>query len=781
MTFLQPILLWCAAGIGVPIVIHLLSRYRTPVMQWAAMELLRKAVTTRSRRVRLEDILLLVLRCLAILLLALAIARPVIPSFFSAKTSGGALGTVIALDASFSMNYQAGVSTRFDRGVKLVRDVLKNVTPGTRLTVLLMGRRPRLLYRSINCNPQEVAGLLGKAEVLPEPLALESNLDAVLNALRDMDVPDRECYLVSDAQKQSWADPSQEARTRVSDMAGLGRVFLLPCGDDGKENLAITDLRALSGHLIKGEMVRVLAEVANTGEQKQDGVRVQLAIEGSVVDEKTVSVPPRQTVPVFLYARLKSSGPLRATARITEDPLATDNTRYAVFHVRDALRILCVDGQVAVGRASLPAEAKQAGTEARATSDSRYLAVALAPGKAKNASRGLSVDCISRTQLGSVRLFDYQVVILANVPELPAPLLETLHDYVAWGGGLIFFAGDLINARLANLSFGKVGLLPGELSAPIGDVIKQDNALALEVSPTGGALSQNLRALPKELLSEPLFYRRFPITLAPGVREILRFETGVAPASVPAGRDAGATLLAERDVGQGKVLFFNCTADEQWTNLPKSMFFPVLLHQAVTELTQQQSERPYIVGETISARLPADFAGDQALLTDPKGEPTTLKTFQGEGRRMVSVAKTDLPGIYTIEAVARASLPANERKAAGTEARPTAATRLPVNVDVRESAVGCLQGESLTAALRGLPLQIVEGDPSALTQSLQTARTGVPLWRPMLYAAIAAFLIEFLLAHWFSRMKVVETISGFSINQELRAKSQEQLSEQRKP
>ncbi|MGD0094514.1 MAG: BatA domain-containing protein, partial [Planctomycetota bacterium] len=581
MVCLQPLLLWGLAGIGIPLAIHLLSRHHTPVMHWAAMQLLRQAVTTRSRRIKLEDVFLLLLRCLAIACLAVALARPVLPTWqSSAKAmSGSAPGTVIALDCSYSMGYHAGVSARFDRGVKLVRDVLQNAPAGMRLTVLLLGRRPRLLYKSLNSNPAEVSALLGKTEILPEPLALESNLEAVQAALQDMDVPERECYLVTDAQRLDWGDLSRAARTCLNSIAGLARVFLLPCGDEGQENLAVTELRPLSGHLIKGEMVRLLAEVWNSGSQTQNNVKVRLALEDTVVDEKTVTVGPQQTVPVFLYARLKQSGPVRALASISEDALALDNTRCAILHVRDTLKILCVDGSLGLSGFA---------------PDSRYLVVAFSPGKVKSASaRGLEVERVSRPQFDNVRLFDYQAVALVNVPELPPSALNALRDYVLWGGGLLVFAGELQSAELLNRSFGKAGLLPGELSAPVGNAVKQDSALALEVlsgdaawgGAGGGALAQNLRALPKEMLSEALFYRRFPVKLAPGAREILRFENN------------GGVLLAEQDVGRGKVLFFNCTADEQWTNLPKTTLFPILLHQAVTELTQQESERAFTVGE----------------------------------------------------------------------------------------------------------------------------------------------------------------------------------------
>ena len=78
MQFLNPWLLAGLAGIAAPIAIHLMNRFRHRDVDWAAMDLLRKVLVVRSRRIRLEDLLLLLLRCLIVSLLALAIARPVL-------------------------------------------------------------------------------------------------------------------------------------------------------------------------------------------------------------------------------------------------------------------------------------------------------------------------------------------------------------------------------------------------------------------------------------------------------------------------------------------------------------------------------------------------------------------------------------------------------------------------------------------------------------------------------------------------------------------------------
>jgi len=61
---------------AVPILIHLLARRRFRRIRWAAMDFLLDAERRNRRRMRLEEWILLLLRCLAVLLLALLVARP---------------------------------------------------------------------------------------------------------------------------------------------------------------------------------------------------------------------------------------------------------------------------------------------------------------------------------------------------------------------------------------------------------------------------------------------------------------------------------------------------------------------------------------------------------------------------------------------------------------------------------------------------------------------------------------------------------------------------------
>ena len=83
-------------GVAVPIIIHLLYRKNRKETDWAAMELLRRALVQRSGQIRLEDFIILLLRCLTLLLLAAALLRPILKD--SDLVGKQQVGMIVAID-----------------------------------------------------------------------------------------------------------------------------------------------------------------------------------------------------------------------------------------------------------------------------------------------------------------------------------------------------------------------------------------------------------------------------------------------------------------------------------------------------------------------------------------------------------------------------------------------------------------------------------------------------------------------------------------------------------
>jgi hypothetical protein len=98
--FLNAIALIGLGTLLIPILIHLQKRRTSRELSWGAMRFLRQSVQRRRRGLTLENLSLLLCRCLLVALFVIAMARPVIDSMSDLRwlmMSAGAVGTVACL------------------------------------------------------------------------------------------------------------------------------------------------------------------------------------------------------------------------------------------------------------------------------------------------------------------------------------------------------------------------------------------------------------------------------------------------------------------------------------------------------------------------------------------------------------------------------------------------------------------------------------------------------------------------------------------------------------
>src|SRR5437868_7060327 len=99
----NPLMLWWLAAAGAPLVIHLLNRRKYREVPWAAMQYLLAAIRKNSRRIQVEQLILLLMRMLIIALLVLAVAEFYTEFLGRRFVSGRRTHKVLVLDGSFSM------------------------------------------------------------------------------------------------------------------------------------------------------------------------------------------------------------------------------------------------------------------------------------------------------------------------------------------------------------------------------------------------------------------------------------------------------------------------------------------------------------------------------------------------------------------------------------------------------------------------------------------------------------------------------------------------------
>src|SRR5438128_8556770 len=126
MSFLTPFMLWGALAAAIPIAILLFFRSRYRTVPWAAMKFLLTSVEQTSRRLKFQELLLLLLRMALLVMLALAFARP-ISTMIKGAGRGEAVDAIFVVDVSYSMAARDGAQSRLERAkeeaIKIIEEL----------------------------------------------------------------------------------------------------------------------------------------------------------------------------------------------------------------------------------------------------------------------------------------------------------------------------------------------------------------------------------------------------------------------------------------------------------------------------------------------------------------------------------------------------------------------------------------------------------------------------------------------------------------------------------
>ena len=699
MTFLNPLLLLAGLGVALPILAHLLNRYRVQHTQWAAMQFLNRNVRVRSRQLRLRDLLLLCFRCLALLFLVAALARPAWREGMASWIPGESrAGVVIGIDASFSMNHGEEDASRFRRALDQVEVISDHIQSGDPVSLILLGGEDEVVIRNMAFDRERFRDIVQKVEAAPVELDLDRVPKRLKELAEDMEAHQKEVYFITDVQARDWRQSSARFLEALADLRNSAEVFVVPVAG-APANLAVTDLDLVSGVLRKGTIARYQATVKNCGTDPVTNVVVQCRVEGVQIDSKTIPlIAAGASETVSLFVPFHNAGATRITAEITGDLLDTDNVRRVIAVVRDRVSVLCVDGSDGdAGRLVMSALLAR-GDGAK---DEDYV-----------------VRSVPWLSLPSQKLDDVDVIVLADVPEITPEQVEMLSRHVRNGNGLVWFAGQNVKVAVWNerSASGSNPLLPAMLGPPVDTSTNQGAGRPLDPAMPDHTVCQPLRSLPEDLFSETRFLMRLDVEPTPSSFVVLSLA------------GSGAPILLEHSLGRGHVFMFTTSAETSWNNMAQTPVFPMLMQQIVTYLAGREFEQPRVVGDSLSLSYVEQPDASDAVFDTPSKETITVPVREHRNQFVAMLENAREAGFYEAKVSVQAP------------GMPVA-----VNVDSRESDVASLTASQLSTNLKGTGITVAASE-SELAAAIDVSRTGRSSWRQFMIAALILLLVECLFA-----------------------------------
>ena len=504
MSFLSGTFLAALVAVAGPGLIHLLNRRRHRTIQWGAMEFLREAIRRSRRLLRLRDLLLLLLRTLAVLLFVLAMARPFWAAGGGDAAAGRPIHAVLVVDNSLSMGYTPLDKSLLDLARDKAREFVKSLPEQSEISVIPLCGAPRWRAEDVCSTKEDALEALDRIEVVDRRAEIAAGLARAQRACRQVpEITTKRVVLLGDLQRGSW---SLEECQRY--LEGIPDIQVVQVSPERRTNTWVADFRLLHAIADAGSTAVFRATIRHEGPpgHTRDRVRVTLKIDGEVAAERHVDLAGGHDLQLDFRHRFEVAGtsaePMFIPARLelSPDRLPQDDHRALIVPVVASVPVVFVDE---VGQDEQPRDNR--------IGETAPLRLLLAPSAGKGAADSGLVRAIHRTvdRLTRADLREARLAVVAGVRSPTPEAVKLLREFVEQGGQVLLAAGAQFDPRQwTSLAWRDgAGILPAPLAdEPIGR------------RPQPGDVDVTLFRLDRQSMTDQALH--FGQAGAPGIEEI---------------------------------------------------------------------------------------------------------------------------------------------------------------------------------------------------------------------------------------------------------------------
>jgi hypothetical protein len=734
MTFAVPLFLIAAIAGAIPVVLHMINRQQAKKLPFPTLRFLRISAEKTKRRRRIHDLFLMLLRMAALVLVALALAKPTLTNLKS-LFGKGSTAMAIVLDNSGSMALIDHDSMRFDTAKRAAAQIVDQFHDGDLIALFITCGKPFEAQGKLEHNADQANQMLANVKLSYERADLAGRVDEARKLLAKSDAANRQIFVISDMQATSWEAPKNRgelpgqaaaARAPAAGTAGNAPpektpaektadaipLIFVDCNRSPKPNVAVQSVRLDAPVPVAGLPIKASVELYNASPKPEPRL-VELYIDGNKEGSSPVlMVPADGTIRHEFVFTFKTGGLHRGEARLVgEDGSKLDDRRYFTLEVDQGIPVAVVKSE----RHDIPY-----------LEDTFYIEKALDPGR--SSGWALRVAPLTANQLAGEPLNSFRVIYLVNLPAPSDEVAGRLRAYVEQGGNLIWIAGDNVKPEEYNPmdTFADHRLLPlplGEVRAPAPGTDRDSWHISF--------LDKKHRAMapfvePASLYEKVLIYKHVQF-------DAKKADKGVW---IMARLDDGEPLLVQKKVERGTVTFLGTGTHLSWTNLPLRPLFLPLFAKLTFELAgAEQVRHEGLAGVPLVLQFENQIRPSVVEIVTPSGETIRRDIEPAAPGAPQEYRYTDTyeVGVYSI--LMRSVSPKQIGYA--------------VNIDPSEALSAKVPPEDLKGMYGTTPLVFAE-NPDDLHSTFDWLRQGKSLWSPALAAVLVLLVFETLISNGLS-------------------------------
>lgn len=654
---LNPLLLAGLLGVGLPVLAHLLSRRKFDVVEWGAMQFLDPSRKTR-RRLRLEELLLLLIRMASVALVVLALCRISVSSgMFLGYRSAGSRDVVFVIDGSNSMGRSDGLTSLHDKAIRRAQTLLNTLQAGDTISII-DARDTAIRVVESPISDRELAH-----QMLTEipPAAGAANLrracEEAVAMLGRCSNASREVVVLTDRQRAGWSVADDVAWARFNEIlnfpavrpkvwvvdvsAGLGPV---------RQNVSTGRVDVSRDLTVPGFPVNFQVPIHNAGTAAVN-VPVQVLVNGQRLAgmDSTVAVPAGSEAVFSRSIRFSNLGTNLVGVRVNlpNDAVEVDNAGFAAVQVTSAIPVLLV-------------ESSESSNRSRQNTFFAELALS-AP---ENKSPWIIAKTVKAADLTQADLDDVAAVVLADVDQLPDGIPQALRAFCESGNGLFIALGSATTPQNFETLYQESGIVP-QLKLTRTRSANPQSVVPTTVAPYSiedGWLKRFKERKGAALMSAPfeqwwqVEYQESP---APALTDTeqedsktVQVAAGVQAKPVTVAQlTSGDPLLLQVPCGRGRVLLMTSNIDASWNALPTTPDYVPFLHEALFQMAAARISRNVGFGEPLLTVLPENVAGKDGVdlkFSLPFDLTEEALLSESDGEKVARLPATRLPGVYDL-------------------------------------------------------------------------------------------------------------------------------------
>lgn len=421
MQFLFPGFLAAIAVISIPIIIHLFYFRRFKRVYFTNVRFLKEVKEETSNRQKLRNLLVLLMRCLAIAAMVLAFAQPFIPLTDGVKKGEQAVS--IFIDNSYSMNARSQDAPLVELAKQRARDIVNAYGISDRFQILtndFEGRDQRLISK------EDALSRIEEVRISPASRDLSKVLIRQKQGLQTGKQENQTAFVLSDFQ------------TNIADLKNIQDttldVNLVPMRAVQERNVSVDSAWFESPVQILNQPANLLVRLSNRSDEEVSDVRLSLRHDGQTKPVGAISIPARSTRLDTVSFTILHPGWHEARLSITDYPVQFDDDYYLAFHVAERIEVLAING----------------------LAQNKYLQNAFLGAKY------FQLDHADARSLDYSKLGEYQLIVLNELPVVSSGLANELKTFCQNGGNVLVFPPQSADASsydafLQNFNGGNLG------------------------------------------------------------------------------------------------------------------------------------------------------------------------------------------------------------------------------------------------------------------------------------------------------------------------------------